>query len=48
MGIGSKSHLHWKILPDYSHPELVAWISGRLTRPSIEAGDTLTNFIAIK
>ncbi len=29
MGIGSKSQLHWKALPDYSHPELVAWIADR-------------------
>ncbi len=48
MGIGSKRQLHWKVLPDYSHPELVAWTTGRLTRPRFEAGDTLTNFIAIK
>ena len=48
MGIGSKSRLHWKVLPDYSHPELVAWATGKLTRPRFEAGDILTNFIAIK
>ncbi len=48
MGIGSKSQLRWKVLPDYSHPRVNTWTTGRLTRPRFEASDTLTNFIAIK